>query len=289
MMPNDFDRLNDGSQNPPRLRVQHSLWSLLKLPMNAPEEWALPEKCRRVHEAGFEGIECWLDESSEQHHKDALDAAGLRLVLGHHPHSLEDVRRIAAQAIRLKADFVFAQPLHPYVPLAEAVPFLREARQIAHDQGVTYFVETHRNNIPESLNQALELVERMPEIRFTGDFSHFVVVGEFYGWEGEGAIEKMRPILERTSHLHGRISNGEAVQVDVGDGSGETARFFVALWAAAMRAWKQDAKPGDVFPFASELGPPRYALTLPDGREFSDRWAQSLVMKKLAEQAWAEA
>ena len=199
------------------------------------------------------------------------------------------MRRTVAQAVRLKADFVFAQPLHPYVPLAEAVPFLREARKIAHDQGVTFFVETHRNNIPESLNQALELVERMPEIRFTGDFSHFVVVGEFYGWEGEGAIEKMMPVLERTSHLHGRISNGEAVQVDVGDGSGDTAQFFVRIWAAAMRAWKQDARPGDVFPFASELGPPRYALTLPDGREFSDRWAQSLVMKKLAEQAWEQA
>ena len=285
-MSNPFDRYNDGSDSPPRLRVQHSLWSLLKLPMNAPEEWTLPEKCRRVKEAGFEALECWLDESSERHHRDALDAAGLRLVLGHHPHSLEDVRRTVAQAVRLKADFVFAQPLHPYVPLSEAVPFLREARHIAHDQGVPYFVETHRNNVPESLNQALALVDRMPEIRFTGDFSHFVLVGEFYGWEGEGAIEKMRPVLERTSHLHGRISNGEAVQVDVGDGSGDTAQFFVQIWAAAMRAWKADAGPGDVFPFASELGPPRYALTLPDGREFSDRWAQSLVMKKLAEQAW---
>ena len=35
-----------------------------------------------------------------------------------------------------------------------------------------------------------------------------------------------------------------------------------------------------------ELGPPRYAITLPDGKEFSDRWEQSLVMKRLAEQAW---
>ncbi len=282
------DRYNDGSQDPPRLQVQHSLWSLLKLPMNAgeAEEWTLTEKCTRVKEAGFAGIECWLDEHDERRHRDALDAAGLRLTLGHHPHTLEDVRRAVAQTVRLKADFLFAQPLHPYVPLAEAMPFLREARRIAHDQGVTLFVETHRNNIPESLNQALELVQRMPEIRFTGDFSHFVLVGEFYGWEGEGAIVKMSPILERTSHLHGRVSNGEQVQVDVGDGTGEAARFFVQIWAAAMRAWRRQAVPGDVFPFASELGPPRYAITLPDGREFSDRWAQSLVMKRLAEEAW---
>ena len=77
--------------------------------------------------------------------------------------------------------------------------------------------------------------------------------------------------------------------MDVGDGSGPAAQFFVELWATAMRHWRAGAGPGDVFPFASELGPPRYAITLPDGREFSDRWEQSLVMKRLAEQAWEKA
>lgn len=288
-MPNSFDRYNDGSQNPPRLRVQHSLWSLIGLPLNAETEWTLDEKCRRVQETGFEAVECWLGEATEREHKAALDKHGLRLVLGHHPFTLDDVRQTVAQAIRLGADFVFAQPLHPYVPLAEAVPFIREATQIAHDQGLPLFIETHRNNIPESLNQALALLDQVPEIRFTGDFSHFVVIGEFYGWKDEGAIAKMMPILERTSHLHGRISNGEQVQVDVGDGTGDTAQFFVRIWAEAMKHWLKGAVPGDVFPFASELGPPRYAITLPDGREFSDRWQQSLVMKRLAEQAWAQA
>ncbi len=281
-------RYNDGSQNAPRLRVQHSLWSLIGLPMNAPpgEEWTLTEKFQRVKEAGFEAVECWLDESDEARHKAALEVTGLRLVLGHHPFSPEDTRRVVEQAKRLGADYVFAQPYHPYLPLAEAVPLLRETIQIAADAGLTLFIETHRNNIPESLNQALQLIERMPEVTFTGDLSHFVVIGEFYGWEDERAIDRMDPILSRISHLHGRISNGEQVQVDVGDGSGDTAQFFVRLWARAMSHWRKDAGPGDVFPFASELGPPRYAITLPDGREFSDRWEQSLVMKKLAEQAW---
>jgi sugar phosphate isomerase/epimerase len=288
-MNSSFDHYNDGSKNPPRLQVQHSLWSLIGRPLNARQEWSLDEKFRHVKEAGFAGVECWLSEEEEQAHKETLDAQGLRLTLGHHPYSLEDVKRVTAQAKRLKADFVFAQPLHPYIPMPEAVAFLREARKIAHDQGVTYFIETHRNNIPESLNQALELVDRMPEIRFTGDFSHFVVIGEFYGWQNEGAIDRMMPVLERTSHLHGRISNGEQVQVDIGDGTGETAQFFVQIWEAVIKAWKREALPGDVFPFASELGPPRYAITLPDGREFSDRWEQSLIMKKLAEQAWHNA
>ncbi len=284
-----FDRYNDGGKNPPRLQVQHSLWSLQKLPMNRRREWSLTEKCKRVKAAGFAGVECWLSEDDEREHRAALDREGLRLTLGHHPFALDDVKKVTAQALRLQADFVFAQPLNPYVPLDEAVAFLREARKIVHDAGLCYFVETHRNNIPETLNQALQLIDRMPEIRFTGDLSHYVVVGEFYGWQDEGAIERMAPVLQRVSHLHGRISNGEAVQVDVGDGSGDTAQFFVRLWEAAMRHWLKDAQPGDVFPFATELGPPRYALTLPNGKEFSDRWEQGLVMKRLAEQAWRQA
>ncbi len=279
-------RCNDGSDSPPRLRVQHSLWSLIGLPMNAAEEWTLPEKFERVKAAGFEAVECWLDESDEQRHADALHAAGLRLVLGHHPHTPEDVRRTVAQAKRLNADFVFAQPLTPYAPLPDAAAFLREAQATAAEAGLALFVETHRGNIPESLNQALALIDLLPEIRFTGDLSHFVLVGEFYGWPEERALERMDPVLSRISHLHGRISSGEQVQVDVGDGTGDTAQFFVRLWARAMSHWRIGAKPGDVFPFASELGPPRYAQTLPDGAEFSDRWAQSLVMKQLAEQAW---
>ena len=280
------DRYNDGSQNPPRLRLHHSLWSLQGLPMNTSEEWTLSEKFERVKGAGFEAVECWLDESDEQHHRDTLNAAGLRLILGHHPHTLEDARRVVAQAKRLDADFVFAQPLTPWTPLPEAVVLLREAAQIARDHGLPFFVETHRGSIPESLNQALALIELMPEVRFTGDLSHFILTSEFYGWPEERAAERLDPVLRRVSHLHGRISSGEQIQIDAGNGTGEAAQFFVNLWARAMSYWREDAAAGDVFPFAAELGPPRYAQTLPDGTEFSDRWAQSLVMKKLAEKAW---
>lgn len=288
-MTNDFTRFNDGSGAAPRLRVQHSLWSLIKLPMNVTPEWTLAEKCRWVRDAGFEGIECWLSDENETEHKAALEAEGLRLVLGHRPFTLDDVKRTVERAVRLGADFVFAQPADAYTPLDTVATLCREGRKIANEAGLAFFVETHRNNFTENLPQTLQLIEAVPDIRFTADLSHFVVVGEFYGWQDEGAIDRMRPVLERTSHMHGRISNGEQVQVDVADGSGDTAQFFVRLWATAMHAWQQGAQPGDVFPFASELGPPRYAITLPNGQEFSDRWEQSLVMKRLAEQAWTKA
>ncbi len=290
-MPTDFARYNDGSDRPPRLRVHHALWSLGKLPMNAPKEseWTLDEKFRRVKEAGFEAVECWLNDTNEQEHKEALDRAGLRLVLGHRPFTLDDIRQTVERAVRLGADFVYAQPANAFTPAEEVATLVREGRKLANDNGLPFFVEVHRNNFTETLPQTKRLIELVPDIRMTADLSHFVVVGEFYGWAEEHAVDHMMPVLKCTSHLHGRISNGEAVQVDVGDGSGVTAQFFVKLWETAMRHWLDGAQPGDVLPFASELGPPRYAITLPDGREFSDRWEQSLVMKQLAEQAWAQA
>lgn len=289
----NFNRLNDGTQNAPRLRIQHSLWSLRGLPMNCEldnvPEWTLDEKFARARESGFEAMECWLNREDESEVSEALKRHDLKLVLGHRPFSLGDVRETVERATRLNAEFVFAQPANAFTPLHEVVEIVREGRKIANDAGLAFFVETHRNNFTENLPQTLQLIEAVPEIRFTGDFSHFVVVGEFYGWEAEGAIDRMRPVLERVSHLHARPSNGEQVQVDVGDGSGQTAQFCVEIWATCMTAWLRAATPGDIMPFTSELGPPRYAITLPDGREFSDRWTQSLVMKQLGEQAWHKA
>ena len=282
----DFARYNDGSDNPPRLRIQHSLWSLIKLPFNAPVEWTLDEKFQRVKASEFEAVECWLNDESEAEHRTALGTAGLRLVLGHRPFHLQDVRATVERAKRLQADFIFAQPADAFTPVMDVVALVKEGRKIANDNGLALFVEIHRNNFTENLPQIKQLIEQVPDIRFTADLSHLVVCGEFYGWEDERAVDRLMPVLERTSHLHGRISNGEQVQVDVGDGTNATAQFFVRLWATAMTHWLRDAGPGDVLPFASELGPPRYAITTPDGKEISDRWEQSLVMKRLAEQAW---
>ena len=282
-------RYNDGGSNPPRLRVHQALWGMSKLPFNAPVEWTLDEKFSRCKEAGFEAIECWLNDDTELEHKQALDRHGLRLVLGHRPFDIESVKLEVARAKRLGADFIFGQPADAFTPAEKVAEICREGRKIANDVGIPYFIEIHRGNFTENLPQIKQLVELVPDIRFTADLSHLVVCGEFYGWENEKAIDRMTCVIQRTSHAHGRISNGEAVQVDVGDGSTDPAKFFVRIWASIFKQWLVGAQPGDIFPFASELGPPRYAITTPDGKEISDRWEQGLVMKKLAEQAWAEA
>ena len=288
-----IERFNDGSENAPRLRLGQTLWGMRGLPLNCePDglpEWTLDEKFARCREAGFESVECWLNKEDENEVKDALQRHDLKLILGHRPFSTDDVRQTVERAVRLGADFIFAQPANAYASLEDVTKLVVEGRQIANDAGLPFFVETHRNNFTETIRQTEELIEAVPDISVTGDFSHFVVVGEFYGWSDEGALERMSKILPRVTHLHGRISNGEAVQVDVGEGETQAAKFFVEIWATAMRHWLKSAQHGDVLQFSSELGPPQYAITLPDGREFSDRWTQGIVLKNLAERAWQKA
>ncbi len=286
-----FSFLNDATQDPPRLQLGHSLWGLERLPFNGSVEWTLDEKMRRVKEAGFAHIECFIqdDEHGQNVAREAQNH-DLMLALGHRPMNVESTLKAVRGAHTLGAKWVLCQPASAFHSLAEVVEIVREGAALASELNLCYFVETHRNNFSETIPQTLQLLEAVPEIALTADFSHFVVVGEFYGWAGEGAVERMRPIIERVAHVHGRISNGEQVQVDVGDGEnlseGTPAGLFFELWRECFSAWKRRAKPGDVLPFSSELGPPRYAITTPDGKEISDRWQQSLVMRQIAQRAW---
>ena len=286
-----FQNYNDGTQDAPRLQVGQSQWALKGLPMNAPIEWTLEEKLARCKAAGFEHIECAIvDDETGREAIRTIQEAQISWALINRFKSPQQTRDAVRFGAANGALWVACQPASAFHPLDEVVEIVRAGADVAAQCELPFFVETHRDTFTENIPQTLQLMEAIPYMKMTADFSHFVVVGEFYGWSSEGAMERLQPIIERIAHIHGRISNGQAVQVDVGDGGGDEgtpADFFTRLWAAMFRNWRKTAQPGDVMPFTSELGPPRYAITLPDGSEFSDRWEQALVMKKLAERAWA--
>jgi hypothetical protein len=76
-----FDRLNDGSNNPPRLRIQQTWWGMTRLPFNStPEsEWSTAEKIAKIQSAGFEGLEAWLGPDNEAEVSAEVKKHGLRL------------------------------------------------------------------------------------------------------------------------------------------------------------------------------------------------------------------
>ncbi|MNI63156.1 hypothetical protein D3C73_1185080 [compost metagenome] len=129
-------------------------------------------------------------------------------------------------------------------------------------------------------------------LKLTIDFSHYVVAGELHT-VSEQAESLLQTLLTRTAGIHGRVSNGEQVQVNVGDnGEHVMVPHFLRWWKSGMNHWLANAQDGDEFTFLCELGPAPYAITLDEyaGRtkEISDRWTQSLWFAKTARALWDE-
>jgi hypothetical protein len=156
------------------------------------------------------------------------------------------------------------------------------------------FVETHRGTITQDLIRTAEYVRELASLQLTIDYSHYVVAGELHTVSDE-AEELLQSLLRHAASIHTRISNGEQVQIDPGvNGDHPMLPHFMRWWESAMRGWLYArGREAAAFPVVIELGPPSYAITTDEagGRktEISDRWSQSLYLKRLVQQLWEKA
>lgn len=283
-------RIREANKAAPRIKIYHSKWALIGLPRGG-KEWSFEEKLTRVKAAGFEGIETEEFLENEQQTVELIRKLGLDLAMGSSKilHSVQEVRQGLEICKRAGAKYYVIVAGDPFTSDDAVAAFVKDSVQASIDLGVPLMFETHRRSLTESSYRVLKLIDRVPEIRFCADLSHYVVSGSLGGASTQEWIKQWGPILDRSDSFQCRISNGEQVQVDVGDGSSKLAQKWVELWAEILRRWLKRAQPGDLFPVTSELGPPNYSIVDPKGVEISDRWQQSLVMKRLTEQAWAAA
>ncbi|MGH9726750.1 MAG: hypothetical protein ACRD41_16965 [Candidatus Acidiferrales bacterium] len=176
---------------------------------------------------------------------------------------------------------------HSYAGLDRSL-HIREVQCQANAYGIPLLLETHRGRLTQDVFRTAELLARLPEIAITLDVSHYIVAGETLGGSENLFREHMAPLLARSALIHGRISNGQSVQVSVEDSFAFTS-LIQSLWQQAMRIWLKNAPVNAIFVFEPELGPPPYAYL--DGRsmETFSRTAETRTLTQLARQAWAAA
>lgn len=259
------------------------------------EGYSVEQKFERIAEAGFAGV---FSQLPEQRMEDTwlrqLQQHKLTLGIQTFPKRSEELTAVLKKSRELGVQYINAQVADPFITGKHAVQLLRELIQAAAHMKMPYFIETHRGKITQDLIRTLGYIEELPELRLTLDLSHYVLAGEICTIEEATAYEDwFNPLLKRTSCIHGRISNGEQIQIDVGaDTEIAMTERFMKWWTASMRYWLHEAGPGDILPFVCELGPPPYAMTCLSGgakQEISNRWTQSLMMKQLTERCWQEA
>ncbi len=280
--------INDGTDRPPRLSVEQAIWAMGKLPRDGAE-WSREEKVARIAAAKFDGFMVFLPGSEEEQNawRALAEKHGLAITLQCAPANLDDLRVALDACERMNARGLVAMIRPTFVTYEEGARKIRTMMEASAEAGVPFYLETHRGTITQDLMLTKRWAETIPGIQFHADLSHFVISYEVGRPPPPPIAEAFDAILTRAGMVDGRIGNGEQVQIDIGpDGDTRHARLFAGWWKRAMVSWLKRAKPGDVFVFKPELGPPGYSIVGPDGRELSDRWAQALVMRDLGIRTW---
>jgi hypothetical protein len=158
----------------------------------------------------------------------------------------------------------------------------------ASSRSLPLYVETHRATIFQDIWRTVEFVKRYPDLRFNGDFSHWYTGQEMVYGGFHNKLSYIEPVLERVRFIHGRIGNPGCIQVRVPDvpTEREYVQHFRQLWTKCFGY-------GATI-FVPELLAPDiyYARTVPDvnGQEIeeSNRWEQSLVLRRIAEECFKD-
>jgi sugar phosphate isomerase/epimerase len=278
----------------PQLEVQMSWWGMTGLVAEVGREPAVEDKVRRIAEAGFDGINGFIPapEEAELWHR-LLDRYGLSFSVNAYPKTAEDMKRFleAAKAFG-RVQYINAQVLTPFLTGEPAETLLRDIDALSREAEIPVYIETHRGTITQDLLRTVRYADKIGNLRLTIDYSHYVVAGELHTISDE-AEALLQRLLTRTASIHARVSNGEQVQVSVGeDGDHPMLPYFKRWWRSGMRRWLESAGDGDRFPFVCELGPAPYAIVADEAgrpREIGDRWRQSLLFKEIARELWREA
>jgi len=283
--------VNDGSTRPPRLAIYGNQWAMGELPRWPNQHpWSFQETLDRMVAAGFAGIQADLNMRGV-----AADC-GLRFATSGRINTPDAAAPLIGGARDAGADCITLHVGWGLESDAEIDALLDAVHAAAAKYDLPAYIETHRATIAQDLWRIGQFVARRREVRFNGDFSHLYCGGEVVYPGFAQVLPHFVPVLERVCFLHGRISNGESIQVDVGEEREHPqhahVQNFQRLWESSMRHWLARSRPGDILPFAPELGPPSsgYSITYRDDDgtvvEISDRWAQTLLLKRLAEECW---
>lgn len=281
---------SDESGLAPRMRCYFNLMALEE-DATAPAGDAL----EAIRAAGYEGVQFIAPVGAKEIR--ACERLGLgRCGLGR-VNRAEEAEPLAA---RLKDEGMECGTIHLGWGMEsdrEAAQLIEAVHRASSRHDLPLYVETHRATLFQDMWRTVQLVERFPELRFNGDFSHWYTGQEMVYGEFEEKLTFIRPVLERVRFMHGRIGNPGSMQVDIGDGD-ETAHPYVAdfraLWTEAFRGFLGAARHGDYVLFVPELLSARiyYARLVPGEagpREEGSRWEQAQVLRRIARECFAAA
>lgn len=148
-------------------------------------------------------------------------------------------------------------------------------------------IETHRGCVSQDVQRTLMLIKQFPELRLTGDFSHWVVTNAINAERVDDFVKTIEPALARTIYVQARVSSYQQIQVPSVKNTNALG-VHQKIWKRIFELFLLNAKLGDVLPFAPEVLPPLFGYGLQSlnkkgqFKEPADRWQEMLYLNQTA-------
>lgn len=240
-----------------------------------------------VKDAGFDGVEMAVPGNRTERKKlgDLLGETGLDLVAqirAEGPTSDEQINSLEkgmGETVELQPLLVNIHCGRDYWSLDENIKVVSSAQRIAGEIGVKALHETHRSRATFCTMSTMDIINAIPEIRFTADFSHWCCVHNSLLRDQQDSVNR---VIERSDYIHARV--GSATSPQITDPRAVEWKDAVSIhmgWWERIAEHHKD-KNSEYLSVCSEFGPPEYMVTLPStGRPIADQWDINCYMKDL--------
>lgn len=267
--------------------VFQSMWAMqdAKGMLSSP----LERELTKIAEAGFDGItDHYVEPVAARELSRLASGLGLQIEGQLFPKTVDDLKPVLEIASKYGCHHLTIQADARPRDLKEAVGLVEGWQRLAEQVDFPVLLETHRYRVTNDLHFTLDLLRELPDTRLLADLSHYVVGRELPLPPGEDDQQQIETILRNSWGFHGRVASGEQVQVPI---SFEQHKPWVELfsdwWRYGIEDWLGRDSVSGSLSFTCELGPPPYAMTDRFGRDMTDRWEESLLMKELARHIWS--
>jgi hypothetical protein len=226
--------------------------------------------------AGYDGVELWMPagEDKKKSLKEGLKKYGLEVILLHGTARnlpFEEALRVyelgLQEILAWKPVKVNSHTGNDFWTSEQNLAFIALGDRYAKQVGIPVLHETHRGRFSYTLPEAVSMLRKFPNLKYTLDVSHWMVVHERLLTESDPLLQEIFPSVD---HIHARVGFAEGPQVPnpAAPEWKNEVKAHLDIWEKIIRS-----QTGKVFTVTTEFGPPPYMATVPfTNQPLADQW-----------------